>query len=369
MARKVLFTASTYRHIRHFHLPYLRALQARGWAVHVACAGAPEVIPGAEVSLSVPFEKRLLSLKNFRAARLLRRRIRREGYTLIVTHTSLAAFFTRLALLGLPRRPRVVNMVHGYLFGKGAPPLRRTLLLGAERLTAPVTDLLLTMNRWDLETAQRLRLGRRIGQIPGIGVDFSRVDAPRSPVSRRARGIPEDAFVLIYAAEFSPRKHQAVLLRALAELPERAFLLLPGDGRLLAECRALARSLGLEGRVLFPGHAEDMAPWYALADAAVSASRSEGLPFNILEAMHLGLPVVASAVKGHTDLIVPGETGLLYPCGDSAACAAAIRRLMEDEALARRLSERARTAAEPYALERVLPAVLSWYESVCPPQT
>lgn len=366
MNRTVLFTASTYSHLHHFHLPYLRAFQDRGWTVHAACANAPETIPGAERSISVPFEKRMFSPQNLKAALALRRLIRREGYALVVTHTSLAAFFTRLALLGLSGRPKVVNMVHGYLFDDRSRPLKRALLLGAERLTAPVTDLLLTMNRWDYETAQRLKLGRQVGWVPGIGVDFSRLDAPKVPVSRREAGLSEDAFVLIYGAEFSPRKSQAVLIRALAELPERAALVLPGQGALLEECRALARSLGVADRVIFPGYAADMAPWYALADAAVSSSRSEGLPFNIMEAMYLGLPVAASAVKGHTDLIDPGSSGLLYPYGSSAACADAIRLLMEDEALCRSLAERARAAVPSYALAEVLPVVMDWYESVCP---
>lgn len=136
---------------------------------------------------------------------------------------------------------------------------------------------------------------------------------PGTPDSASGAEIASDAFVLLYAAEFSQRKSQATLLRAMPLLPERVVLALPGQGALLDECRRLAEALGLGDRVLFPGYCADMAPWYVLADCAVSASRSEGLPFNIMEAMHASLPVVATAVKGHTDLVTPGQTGFCSP--------------------------------------------------------
>ncbi len=367
MVRKVLFTASTYSHIVNFHLPYLRKFREEGWTVHVACGGAPMEIPYAGRVIDLPFEKSMWSPDNFRAAGLLRGEILREGYGLIAVHTSLAAFFTRLALRGLEGRPRVVNMVHGYLFDGSTPWLKRKLLLGAERWTAPVTDLVLTMNRWDYGTADRYRLGQRVAQVPGVGVEFSRFDGvpPDSRGQLREKwGVQPDAFVLIYAAEFSKRKSQSVIIRAMERLPEGVWLVLAGEGALKEECRELARKLGLEGRVLFPGQIRDIPGWYAMADAAVSASRSEGLPFNVMEAMYAGLPVVASDVKGHSDLITEGTTGLLYPYGDADACAEQILRLTESEQLRRELARNAKADAGQYALERVLPQVWGEYAAL-----
>ena len=127
------------------------------------------------------------------------------------------------------------------------------------------------------------------------------------------------------------------------------------------ECRELSQKLGLEDRVLFPGQVRDIQAWYAMADSAVSASRSEGLPFNIMEAMYAGLPVVASGVKGHSDLIEDGVTGLLYPYGDERACAEQILQLLSSEALRRKLAQNAKREAEQYSLERVLPLVSARY--------
>lgn len=367
MERKVLFTASTYSHIVHFHRPYLKAFAGLGWTVDVACGGAPRDIPEARRVIHLPFEKSITSPANFKAERLLRQAMKEEKYDLVSTHTSLAAFFTRLAARGLDTT--VVNTCHGYLFDPDVSSFKGRLLLEAERLTAGRTDLLLTMNQRDQEIARRYRLGREIRAIPGVGVDFARLEGTEDGAREMVRaewGIPKEAFVLLYPAEFSQRKNQALLLRALALLPKEVWLLLPGEGTLLEECKELAKQLGVGDRVRFPGYVTHMGPWYRASDCAVSASRSEGLPFNIMEAMHCGLPVVASAVKGHEDLIGDGETGFLFPLGDEAACARRIETLREDPDLAGRMGARAKAASEQYRLEAVLPKVMEAYATVVP---
>lgn len=362
MERKILFAASTRSHLVHFHLPYLRALHGEGWTIHAAFGGPEDEVPWTTRSICLPLEKKMTAPSNFRCAARIRTLVRQEGYDAVIVHTSLAAFFVRLGLLGLKERPVVINMVHGYLFHRDTPIFKRRLLLAAEQLTAPVTDLLLTMNDEDFTLAQTHGLGKKITYIPGIGVDFSRLDTPSDPAGLRGTlDISEDTFVLLYPAEFSPRKSQHVLLRALTALPPNFTLVLPGSGALLEECKALAERLGVRGQVLFPGHVTDMAPWYAMADFAVSASRSEGLPFNIMEAMHCALPVVASDVKGHRDLIRNGQNGLLYPYGDWNACARTILRLAADSSLSAALAHQAREDAEQYALDRVFPQVMCSY--------
>lgn len=367
MGGKVLFTASTYSHIVNFHLPYLRKFREAGWTVHVACGGSPMPIPDVERVIDLPFEKSMWSPRNFKASVLLSDEMRRERYDLVITHTSLAAFFTRLALWGLEERPKVVNMVHGYLFDNDTPWLKRNLFLGAERWMAADTDLVLTMNRWDYETAKKYQLGHKVVNIPGVGVDFSRFD--RVPPDSREKlrkkwGIPKDAFVLIYAAEFSARKSQNVIIRAMEHLPKQVWLVLAGEGALWEDCRELAQRLGLENRVLFPGQVRGIPVWCAMADAAVTASRSEGLPFNVMEAMYAGLPVVASGVKGHTDLIEDGVTGLLYPYGDEKAYTERVLRLAASGRLRQKLAQNARENVEQYSLDRVLPVVWARYAAL-----
>lgn len=335
-----------------------------GWEVHIGCGNAPEKAPYTDRSFKLPFRKSMSSPDNLKASRMLREIIRAEGYELIITHTSLAAFFTRLAVKGMKACPRLINMVHGYLFDDETPFLKKKLLLNAERFTAPETDLVLTMNKYDYELAKRYRLGKEIENIPGIGVDFARLDADREKganISRESIGISREAFVLIYAAEFSKRKSQDVLIRAMEQLPEETVLILCGDGAELEKCKALAGSLKVSDRVLFPGRVDNMSAWYGIADVAVTASRSEGLPFNVMEAMYCGLPVVASRVKGHTALVEDGVTGLLYPYGDVQACAEKIRYLAESPQMRRSLAQSAEGSVSAYDIGSVLNTVLQRY--------
>lgn len=364
--KRVLFTASSYSHINNFHRPYLRRFHELGWEVHIACGGPFMTIPEADESFTLPFEKKISAPSNFRAQRALFRLMEQNRYDLVCTHTSLAAFFTRRAAAGLPDRPPLVNVVHGYLFDEHTPRLKKAILLEAEKMTAAQTDLLLTMNDWDFAEARRHALGKRIAYIPGIGIDCGRFRQPSGSREdfRAQLGLSASDLLLLYAAEFSDRKNQEFLIRALRRLPENIRLALPGSGVAFDRCRALADSLGLSSRILFPGYQSNMPLWYAAADIAVSSSRSEGLPFNILEAMSSGLPVVASGVKGHTDLISDGETGLLYPLGDEDAFVRSIALLASSAEQRCALAQAAKAQLPRYEIETVLPQVMEAYLSV-----
>jgi len=368
---KILYAASNWQHIAHFHLPYIRALAERGYTLHV-CAGGSRAplgedgVPGAAELFDVPFRKKMLALDNLRAARLLSKKIRQERYSFIIVHTSLAAFFTRIGLLLSGKKTPLCNTVHGYLFDRKTPFLKRTVLLLAEKLTAPLTDALAVMTKQDHAIAKKHHLYRwELCFVPGMGVDFSRFP-PVTPASREsartALSLSEEDFVLVFAGEFSRRKNQRMLIEAMPLLPERVKLLLLGDGAEMAECRSLADSLSVGERVRFYGYRKDTPLFYAAADLCVSGSRSEGLPFNLMEAMEMGLPAVATAVKGHEDLVRPGENGLLVPYGDSRAFAQAVRKLMDAPSLMEKMSRAAQEDMAQYALETVLPVHIKLYE-------
>lgn len=369
MEHRVLFTASTYSHIANFHRPYLQEFRRLGWHVDVACGGEEKKIPEADQLIHIPFKKSMTSPENFAAVRLLRREIRHNQYDLISCHTALASFFVRLAVMELHRRPKVVCICHGYLFDDHTPLLKRLILSGAEQMTSGVTDLLMTMNQWDDEYAYEHQFGKNVVKIPGMGVDFShmtRYSQWEGGLLRSRLGFSGSDFLLIYPAEFSARKNQRDLILAMKHLPAHVGLLLPGEGALRTECMELADSLGLSGRIVFPGHITDMPLWYTAADAAVSSSRSEGLPFNVMEAMYFGLPAVVSDVKGNSDLVQDGVNGFLFAYGDIQGCANKIGQLLHTGVRREQMRKAARALVAPYDLSAVFPQIMAHYSSLVP---
>lgn len=366
MGKKVLFTASTYSHINSFHVPYIKAFEDCGWTVYVACGGEMPLSCPKDRYFHLPFRKSVFSSTNFKAAFILRNIYKKQQIDLICCHTSLAAFFARLAALGIKKHPHICNVVHGYLFDDNTPYIKGMLLKNAELLTASVTDTLVVMNDYDYRYACEHHLGKIIKYTPGVGVDFTAFDMDRHAEAEAFRGrmgLTSENISLIFAAEFSVRKNQRILIDVLKKLPENVVLFLPGEGEQLKEVIEYARKSGLEARVFFPGRVSDMALWYAAADIAVSSSRSEGLPFNIMEAMYTGLPVVASNVKGHTDLITDGTTGFLCEYGVVQDYVDRLGLLVSSKELRSKIGKAAKEAVKKYSLNEVRPQLMKIYLS------
>ena len=162
-------------------------------------------------------KKKLTSPQNLTAILAARRLIRREGFSLLSTHTALASGVARAALVGMKGRPLVIHTVHGYLFGEEDGMGRWPYLL-PEMLLAPLTDVIMVMNREDERLCRKYRLARRAPVfIPGMGVDLKRFHVDRSPEERRRLrerwGLSPEDFAFVCAAEFSPRKNQERSLR------------------------------------------------------------------------------------------------------------------------------------------------------------
>ncbi|QAT41909.1 glycosyltransferase family 4 protein [Aminipila luticellarii] len=396
--KKLLYVASSYGHILSFHIPYIKRLQQMGFEVHAAGAGASDgTEPRDTKKINIPFEKSMFSIKNISCTFQLMKLIKEERYDVISVHTSLAAFFVRVAvMLTHGPKPTVINTVHGYLFDERTPRLKRSLLLWAEKLTKPVTNIVAVMNDQDYQIAEKYHLYKdKLVQIPGFGIDidhFSRAAVEEKVCRKQGNGeqmkqriqherdklgIKTEDILLIYAAEFSKRKNQKMLIEAMAKLPSNVKLILAGKGEMLEECKQLAETLwqsetlsdeGItetDSRVLFLGHVKKLEYFYYLSDICVSASRSEGLPFNIMEAMAMGLPVVATDVKGHQDLVEKGINGYLYEFNDQQGFVNAIMKIIhmeqKDSIL---MSQNNISKAEKYGLKKVMDEVLAVYDGL-----
>lgn len=308
--QKILFCASTTSHIRNFHLPYIKALQESGYEVWVA-ANKKEDIPYTHQVVAFSFAKSFLNVQNIACIFKLRKFLLKERFDKISTHTTLASAIIRAAVLLMPQklRPRIYYISHGFLFHE-TDGIKKWIYLLPEKICTPVTNVLMVMNQEDLEIAQKHHLYKEhLHFINGIGFDSSKFK-PLSPEvrvnERKALGYSDKDYLFVYAAEFSKRKNQELLINAFAKVAPQiphAHLLLAGTGTLLEKCKLQAKELNIENQIHFLGYVTEMEKLYPLCDAAVSSSKIEGLPFNILEAMSCGLPILISDTKGHRDLV------------------------------------------------------------------
>lgn len=314
--KKVLMAASESSHFKNFHIPYIKRLIAGGVEVHTVSNGDFS-LDGA-VHTRLGFRKRLLSPANVAVIFKLARLIRRERYDAVYTNSTLAGFAGRMAvILSGSRRTECRHICHGYLFDDNGSARSRVYLM-FEKLVRRRTSLLAVMNADDLRIAGKYRLGREIVFLDGMGLDEEKFPPlPESEISRQREELGGENTLFLCVGEFSARKNQSAVLRAFARLKRTdCRLIFAGGGALFEECRALAKTLGIAERTVFLGHCSDMNALYRACDCLISASRYEGLPFNVMEALYCGESVLLSDVKGNRDL-----SDKLYPYNDDAALA------------------------------------------------
>ena len=315
--KKILYCASTLSHIQNFHIPYLQAFHDKGYEVWVA-ANQSAPVPYADRIVALPFDKKFFSVKNVKAIFQVRKLLKNEKFDTVSTHTALASAVVRAAVFLLHQRPKVFCTVHGYLFNEG-DGLKKWAYLLPEKICARVTDILMVMNHEDYEIAKRHKLYKdKLYYINGMGIDLTKykpVSREERLSARREKGMSEGDFLFVYAAEFSRRKNQAFLIKAFANICKdypRMKLLLAGEGALQEECKELVRRLHAEDQIQFLGYVTDIRELYSVCDVCVTSSKIEGLPFNVMEALACGLPVIASDIKGHRELVKDGVNGSLF---------------------------------------------------------
>jgi glycosyltransferase involved in cell wall biosynthesis len=276
-------------------------------------------------------------------------------------HSTKAGLLGRFAarIAGVPVR---VFTVHGWPFTGWWHPVFRWAAVAAERMAARVSTAVICVSEHDRRRALGLGI-RPASKIRVIhnGVDPSRClpgagELERGAGSRRG-GASRGRVVLetrdggcrvVTVGRLTHQKDPLALLRAWQLIHGSHRLTIVGDGALRPDLEVAIRQHGLAARVELLGARDDVPDILNEADVFVMASRWEGLPLAIIEAMMSGLPVVATAVGGVPEEVVDGVTGLLVPPGEPEALARAMQRFLDDP----QLRASAGAAGRRRALER-----------------
>lgn len=183
---------------------------------------------------------------------------------------------------------------------------------------------------------------------------------------RRALGLAPEHFVIGAVGRiFNLTKRYTDLIDVIGRSPDHFRLMIVGDGVDLDFLKGYVARAGLQARVLFPGRQQDMGPMYSVMDCFAHASTIESFGLVIVEAMSMGLPVVATRVGAIPTIIEDGRSGLLFEPTDTDALLAHLTRLAQDSALRERLGQHAaQTAQRDYSEAGYLARVTRFYDQL-----
>ena len=374
--KKVLFVATVVKtHMMQFHIPYLKMFQDMGWETAVASRNDYEdpadcQIPYCDHYYDIPFERMPWKPKNWTAYRMLKDIIDKGNYDIVHCHTPVGAMIARLAAMGARKKgTKVIYTAHGFHFFKGASIVNWLAFYPAEWLLAPLTDVLITINKEDHARALKKLHCKRIEYVPGVGIKTERFRAPLDRAEkRRSLGFGEEDFLILTVAEMTPNKNHITVLKALEKLKgceafDHIHYLICGRGEMWGSLEQSAKELGISEHVHFLGYRSDAPELYRSSDMFAFVSFREGLSVALMEAMSSGMSIVCTKIRGNVDLIDDGVSGI-FTENSPEALAENIVKLYRDPQLREKLGTGAAEKVRLFEEENVHAQMKEIYLSV-----
>lgn len=377
MKKKILFVATVVKtHIMQFHIPYLIMLRDMGWETAVAAKNDYEnpadcVIPYCDTYYDIPFARVPWKKENLQAYRMLKELMEREHFDVIHCHTPVGALIARLAARSVRKQgTKVVYTAHGFHFFTGAPLINWLLYYPAEKCLAPLTDVLITINQEDYARARKHLSAKRIEYVPGVGLDTGKFALPdfNQEEKRRELGFGDRDFLMLTVAEMTRNKNHTTALKAIAQLKhlpeyERLHYLIVGRGEQQPVLEQEATDLGIAEHVHFLGYRSDAQELYRCCDLFVFLSHREGLSLALMEAMSSGMAILCREIRGNTDLIDDGISGV-FTENDPVTVSEDMLALLRDEDLRHRLGAGAMEKVKKFDDQAVHAKMKAIYESL-----
>lgn len=370
--KKVLFVENSSGFCK-FNAPYMNWFKQQGWQVDHAAPGIENRFAyGVTHHYDVDIHRSPFSYQNIKAIKTLKKLIDKEQYDLIHCHTEMGGLCARLAAISARKKGcKVIYTSHNYPFYKGASLLAWTVFYSVERILASITDAVVTINEEDYQITckHKFAVGPNF-KIDGVGVNlerFSPVSAEEKMKLRDEVGVSRDAFVLLYTAQFIPRKNHEMLIKQVSKIRESIptlKVLFAGNGPILEEMKTLANNLEVSDCISFLGGRGDIDRLCRVADLHVATSKLEGQGINNIEAMACGCPLVVSRVRGHRDVCIDGKNGFLFDLNKPQDMVAEIIHLYKDKKLYNTISDFNKKDASRFDIKREVEAMAKIYKIV-----
>jgi glycosyltransferase EpsD len=370
----ILYIATSDIHLHTFHRPYIQWFVDRGDQIDLAYNPRGEYIfHGIRQDFHIDFPRSLQIKKLSMSYRKLKKLIDSKDYDLIHCHTPIPSFIARLAARkAMAKGCKVLYTAHGFHFYNSGPLMNWLIYYPMEYLASLFTDAIIVLNREDFGHASGKMLHKDSYLIPGIGVDSGRFQSKGDDEIQRIRasmGYTDKDVLLLYIAEFIPRKNHEFLLRCMPELIKlnpNIKLLLAGNGTLFVKMKKLAHKLEISDRVDFLGFRNDVNEYCAIADIGISVSKHEGLGLGVVEQMFCEVPVVATRDRGHLESVVDGVTGYIIDQQDSNRFIERVLKLSTNPQLRINMGKSAHDHSFSFRIEASLTAMVSIYKKYLP---
>lgn len=356
---KIVHVATVGMGLRYLLLHQLLALKAAGYDVY--SIASPDQHTDTVISSGIPYLpvsmcRTISPLRDLYSLWQLFRIFRRERFTIVHTHNPKPGLLGQIAarLAGVPV---VVNTLHGFYFHDEMPALKRRFYIWIEKLAASCSDIILSQNSEDIQTAitEGICAPEKIKYL-GNGIDLKRFNpaqiTPQTRANlRQALNIPLDCTIIGFVGRLVAEKGLLELMEATRLLYQensniRLLVVGPVDeAKIDAITPETASVYGIANICIFTGLRQDMPEMYSLMDIFVLPSYREGFPRSLMEASAMGIPCIASNIRGCRETVNDGYNGRLIPARDSLAIAGALRALLNDREAARRMGENGRRVA------------------------
>jgi glycosyltransferase involved in cell wall biosynthesis len=291
----------------------------------------------------------------------LARLLRAGRFDVVHAHSPVSASLARVLVRAGFRSTAFVYTEHNRWQSHNA--LTRT----ANRLTFALDDAHVAVSD-DVRDSIDPRLRERVEVlVHGIDIEAVRAHLVERDVIRRELGVGSDECLAVTVANLRATKNYPGLLAAAQLVVDRglpARFAAAGQGPLEREIGAAHAASGLGDRFRLLGYRADATRLIAGADLYLLASHHEGLPVTVMEALALGVPVVAPAVGGLREAVTDGESGLLVVPDDPRALADAVERIVRDRALRLHLAAGAAEAGRRYSSEHAVERIESLYREL-----
>ena len=376
MKKKVLLVATVQSHIAQFHKPLIDMLHEMGYEVHIAAKNNllqknGLKIENADKIFDISFERQPFKIKNIKAYFELKNIIKENDYNILHCNTPMGGVIARM--IGKKYRKKglkIIYTAHGFHFFEGAPKINWMLYYPIEKYLSKFTDCLITMNKEDYDIAKNKFYAKKVVYTHGIGLNTKKFNIEMSPEEkeklRKKLGISQKDFIIIYVAELINRKNHYMILNTMKKFNNKQNIkvLLVGNGNLEEEYKKYLKENHLEENIKMLGYRIDVPQLMKISDIAISTSKQEGLPVNVMEAMISGLPDIVTNCRGNRDLIENEKNGYVIDINNESDLYEKIIKLYNDPELRKKMGQKGKELIAPFELKNVIVELKNIYMEV-----